>query len=242
MKGLFNGLSIPLTGWRFMRQHPGLWRYGWAPIFINTVVSVVVLLAGLWLRSWVFSWIVPDTISSWWGQALLWLGYVVSFVLLLGMVVATSITLSLVLCAYFYGRLSYAVERRMGTPTDELTELSMVVEGLEAVRALIEIVWINLLLLALGFVPVAGPVLAGGLGWYWNSYILGAEFFDYPLALRGWRRKRRRRFTRHYRMPVVGLGTWIFFLNMVPVLGALVLNTAVVGVTVRRAEYPEPKN
>jgi uncharacterized protein involved in cysteine biosynthesis len=58
---------------------------------------------------------------------------------------------------------------------------------------------------------------------------LGLDFFDYPLSLRGKRRAEKRLFGRQHRPCVLGTGTAVAMLSLVPLLNALLLTTAVTG-------------
>jgi uncharacterized protein involved in cysteine biosynthesis len=65
--------------------------------------------------------------------------------------------------------------------------------------------------------------------YYFTSYTLGLEYFDYPLALRGLRRPEKLAFGRRHRLHVLGLGTAVAILALVPIVNAVLLTTAVTG-------------
>ena len=51
----------------------------------------------------------------------------------------------------------------------------------------------------LWIVPVLGSIAALGLTLYFDSFILGREYFDYPLSLRGLDRSQKRAFAKAHR-------------------------------------------
>jgi uncharacterized protein involved in cysteine biosynthesis len=65
--------------------------------------------------------------------------------------------------------------------------------------------------------------------YYFTCSTLGYAYLDYPLSLRGMRRKEKRRFVREHRSHSLGLGTAAMGLAFLPVANAVFLTTAVVG-------------
>ena len=98
----------------------------------------------------------------------------------------------------------------------------------------------NAVCLGVQLVPVVGT-MAGLCGsYYFTCATLGFEYFDFPMALRGMRRREKLAFVRRHRACTLGLGTVVMAMAMLPILNALFLTTAVIGAVLlhRRLETP----
>ena len=88
---------------------------------------------------------------------------------------------------------------------------------------------INAGLLMLNVMPVIGSIAALLLGFYFDGFIFGADYLDYPMSLRGMRRRDKRDLCMSHRWKTIGLGGGVFAFNLVPVVGAILGAAAVVG-------------
>lgn len=227
--GFLRGLSFPLHGFQFLRSHKGFRRYLVAPVLLNTLCSTLVLV-GLGYGAWEASgyarvWFEP-TVTGWVLRSLFYLALVgVTLALVLGL----SLVIASVVNASFLGVLAQKVEMALGTPASELPGLSVRQEVGEALWAFRDIAVVSLLLLALNLIPVLGSVLSAVLGWYWNGFTLGLESLDYPWALRGMDRSRKRALGRRFRGETLGVGTVALLVGWIPVLGSVVMSLSVIG-------------
>lgn len=229
LSAFVEGFTLPLEGYRFMRANPSLWRFAWLPIVLNSLLTMAVLaglvFVAIKFNAWLFGWVG----EGWfWSivQGVAWVGLGVLF---LGIGVALALVLGMIFFGYFYGKLAHAVELKIGTRPEELTELSVMSEVVESISALFELIIVNVSLLLVHLLPGIGSFLGGAATWYYDSYIFGSEFLDYGMVLRGMKRKERRAFTKRFRLHTLGLGSSVMVFNFVPILGAAVLTTAVVG-------------
>jgi uncharacterized protein involved in cysteine biosynthesis len=117
----------------------------------------------------------------------------------------------------------------MGTKDDELVELPLMQEVTDTVRESLGLLVVNFIFLLVQFVPVAGQIVGIAGSYYFSSLALGQEFWDYPLALRGLRRKEKHAFARRHLFHTLGLGTAVMLLFLVPLVNAVMLTTAVTG-------------
>ena len=223
------GLMTPLEGLGYLWRRPRLWRYAITPIVCNLIITALVLAALIWSgieASNRLSAYYPSGIlgSAAWLATLLVL-LVVAFALAVG----AWLLLGGILCGYFYGRLAYQVELELGTPAAELRELSLYYQTVDVLRdfAFLVVVSVGCLLIAL--VPVVGAALGGAIALYYDSMIFGVEYLDYPLALRGWRRRDKWRFAERHRPYTLGLGAAVMLLNFLPIVGSVLLAGAAVG-------------
>ncbi len=68
-----------------------------------------------------------------------------------------------------------------------------------------------------------------GGSYYFTCFALGREYWDYPLSLRGLRRKEKHLFANQHKMHTLGLGTAVIILLLIPIVNAVLLTTAVTG-------------
>ncbi len=84
-------------------------------------------------------------------------------------------------------------------------------------------------LLLLNIVPIVGSIVAICGGMYFQWFILGLDYLDFPMSLRGIRREQKRAFAKHHRWHTLGLGAAVFLLILIPAIGAIFLTTAAAG-------------
>jgi len=134
-----------------------------------------------------------------------------------------------VLCDHFYGLLAERVERNLGRPADQISEVTLGYQVIDAVRDTSWLLLVNLGCLIVQVIPVIGTVVGFAGGLYFNFMILGGDHFGHALALRGWRVHEMREFARRHRPQTLGLGTVAWTMALVPVLGSFMLSTVTVG-------------
>jgi uncharacterized protein involved in cysteine biosynthesis len=223
------GLSTPWMGLKYMVRYPALWRYAIVPVFLNIVITALVLVvlvsASVGLGWWLHAKF-PDT---WWG----WIGEVATVIALAvaaaGGAAAVWILLQGILCGYFYSLLAREVELQMGMQVGDLKEVPFSYQVVDAVRDASALLVINLGFLLMHCVPVIGSFIGTCGALYFDCLIFGQDQIDYPLALRGWRRVEKLSFFRRHRTHILGLGASVLLLNFLPIVGAVALTTAVTG-------------
>ena len=137
--------------------------------------------------------------------------------------------MQIIVCGYFYGRLAVQVERLLGMKTEEIVEIRFTHLVADTTVESLSLLLINLLCLLVQFVPVVGAMAGISGSYYFTCLALGREYWDYPLSLRGLRRKEKHRFARQYHLHTLGLGTAVLFLFMIPIANAVLLTSAVTG-------------
>ena len=228
-EGFFAGFSAPWLGWRFMRAHPGLWRYGVIPLLLNLLITAVLLVLLIGTAAYLFSEFHGRA-----GEGWLWLAArVLVAIVLLAAAVALALLawvfLQGVLCGHFYGRLAERVERELGLPREEIRSVPWSYQLADTGRDLAFLVGVSAGCLAVQIIPGLGAVLGVTAGYYFHAMTLGMDYFDHPQSLRGWRRSEKHRFAQRHRPCVLGLGTAVLLLALVPVLNAVLLTTSVCG-------------
>lgn len=233
------GFSTPWHGFVFMCKYPGLWRYGFAPILINLVITGVCLLLLISLLLLSSARIHLWFEESGYGLLMEMLAYLVVVVVLIGLVIAFWKLLEGLLCGYYYGKLAKMVELRIGTPFDDLVDLSFRDQVVDAFADTLKLVGINLGFLSLSCVPVIGSVVGIGGALLMDCWILGSNFFAFPRGLRGDKRYEIRDFCHGYRVQTLGLGAAVLLFSLVPLVGAILLTTAVTGTVLLHHELQD---
>jgi uncharacterized protein involved in cysteine biosynthesis len=227
--GLWQGCMTPWFGFVYLCGHRELWRYGVLPIVCNlfiTTVGLVLLLAAVAT----FIVYLHPLFPPGWGWVAL--EVVCGLVLLLLALVAALVVWKLlqsILCGHYYDRLARQVELQLGMKPEGMREVSWSYHAVDACRDIAALLGVNLGLLCLNVVPVVGSVCNFGGSMYFNCWLFGREYLDFPLALRGLRREAKRDFAARHRSQTLGLGAAVLGFEFVPLVGPLVLTTAVVG-------------
>ena len=223
------GLTAPLYGLHYMMRHPALWRYGLLPLLLNLLITAVLFVGLIVAAVFCFNWL-PESFPEGW----LWT-FAAILVALTLLVVAAGLTfvawmvLQGILCGHFYGKLAERVERQLGTPDDQIKDVPLLQQVHDTFRNLGFLAAVNVACLCVQIVPGIGSLLGICGSWYFNCFTLGLEYLDYPMALRGMRRKEQRAVAKRHRPATLGLGSTVLATALIPVVGAVLLTTAVVG-------------
>jgi CysZ protein len=234
------GLMTPWDGLRYMSRNPALWRYGILPVVVNLLITGLLLMILIATGVYFFTAIHPKFGDGWlWGLAeLLVAGLFV--VAVIGLAVAAWMTLQTILCGWFYDRLARQVELQIGTRPEDLRDVPLWPQAVDALRAVSLLVLVNAGCIVVQIVPGVGTVLGLCGSYYFTCSTLGFEYFDYPLSLRGLRRSEKLAFTRRHRPHTLGLGTAVAMLAVIPVVNAVFLTTAVTGAVLLHRRLKEP--
>ncbi|HEX8914393.1 MAG TPA: EI24 domain-containing protein [Humisphaera sp.] len=235
------GFSAPVAGLRYMLAHPALWRYAVWPVLINLVLTAVVLgtlvAAAVWFAYRLHPWLRDRYDGSAWGVTLEAAAAVGLLVAAVTAALVTWVLLGGILAGHFNSKLVRQVEIQLGTPAEALREVAIRYQVADTLRDLAALLGINAGLLVLNVIPGLGSVAAAGLGVYLDGFLLGFDYVDLPMALRGMRRADKLARARRHRWETTGLGTAVLLLNLVPVVGAVLLATAAVGATLMHRQW-----
>jgi CysZ protein len=235
------GFSAPIAGFRHMVANPGLWRYAVLPILLNVLVTSLVLAvlvaAALHFAHRVHPWFAERYHGSAWGMTLEAGAAIATVLVAITLAFVTWVALNAVLTGHFNGKLARAVEVQLGMPDDQMRDLSLGYQIIDAGRDLSKLLLINLGLLALNLVPVVGSALALVLGIYFDGFVFGFDYLDLPMELRGMRRHEKLARARAHRWETIGLGSAVFLLNFIPVVGSVFLATAATGAVLLHRDW-----
>lgn len=234
MQNMVKGARYLVQGFSLINQ-PGIRRFAYLPMLINTLLFSVALWFGLsnfggWLDA-----LMPTWLPAWLESILTWLIWPL-FILLLAIIVFFSFSvIANILAAPFNGILAEMVEKKMtgGSPPDmpwaQLLKDTpkMIFNELRKVAYLL--MWV-LPLLILSLIP--GLNLFAPLLWLlFSSWTLALDYHDYPMGNHQLASRQQRELLRQNRGLALGFGGATMLATMIPILNFLVIPAAVAGAT-----------
>ena len=229
VSGFAAGFAAPVRGFQFLWRNPRLWQYALWPILINLLITglvIVGLIFGVW---WLLSLWHASFPEAWWGRFLEILAGILLSLVGIAVAAVTWFVLQMALNAWFYFELARETEIVLGRPRESLREAPIFVQIRDGLLTALRLLGLNLILLVLNIVPVIGTALAAVGTVLCNAWVLGASHLDYPLSLRAKTGPEKRQIFHRNRAVTFGLGSAVLLLVMIPLAGAVLLTTAVVG-------------
>jgi CysZ protein len=209
-----------------LRRAPRILGWLLPPLLITLVLDVAAFYFAFgWLRDWIGSVMPSSGAMAWLKPGIDVLG-AIAIVFVLGWSFAW---LFLVLASPFQDFISAAVERETrGTVGAEPEGFRGFLRSItkSALQAAVLAV-ATLLFLVVGLVPVIGPVLV----FLWSASVLGYSFVAIPSGRVAQGLRKRLAFARQHRGAVLGLGTAITLVSMVPLVNVLCMPVFVVAGT-----------
>ncbi|MBM4091675.1 MAG: hypothetical protein FJ276_19940 [Planctomycetes bacterium] len=224
-----DGCCASLFGFGYLCRYPRLWRYAILPIVLNLLITGLAVVLFLMALAGFITYLHPVFPPGWGWLLLEILCGVVLLFLAIGATLVTWMVLQAVLCGYYYEKLARQVELQLGMRSEELEGLPVGEQFVDLLLDLAILLAVNIGLLFLHVIPVLGSLIAIVGHFCFTCYILGAAYFGFPLCLRQRHRKQRAVFTRQFRSQTTGLGAAVYVAALLPVIGSVVLTTAVVG-------------
>lgn len=234
MQNMVKGARYLVQGFSLINQ-PGIRRFAYLPMLINTLLFSVALWFGLsnfggWLDA-----LMPTWLPAWLESILTWLIWPL-FILLLAIIVFFSFSvIANILAAPFNGILAEMVEKKMtggSAPDMPWAQLlkdtpKMIFNELRKVAYLL--MWV-LPLLILSLIP--GLNLFAPLLWLlFSSWTLALDYHDYPMGNHQLAFRQQRELLRQNRGLALGFGGATMLATMIPILNFLVIPAAVAGAT-----------
>ena len=203
-------------------------------LFIPLVLGILMIL-GLYelfdqYKTDIISFVLFESSGAWWSDALrtvceFFLKLAIyAFMVLVGFIGANLIS------SPIYDYVSILVERSVtGKKEEEISLWKSIILIPEEIKKLVFILFISFLLMIIPGVNIISPFV--------TAFLLGWDFFDYPLARRGLSFKERKSLAFKSMWRILGLGLWL----LIPFVQILLLPMAVSGGTMLGLEAIEKK-
>lgn len=230
----FIGSKYLVRGLKMWITSPKLMLLGAVPALIVGlvyVVGIVLLLVNLesialWISPFAGSWAEPWRTGM---RVVVAAAVVASSILVLAY---TFVAVTLVVGDPFYERIWRAVEAGLGdVPTGAEVGLVRAIlrSVIDALRLLGLAVLVGVAVLAIGFIPGLGQLIALLLGAVCGGWILTLELTSLAFDARGFSLTGRRRMLRHHRPRSLGFGVLTYLLFLIPGAAVIVMPAAVAG-------------
>ncbi|MCX6130116.1 MAG: EI24 domain-containing protein [Proteobacteria bacterium] len=227
IRELSRGSRFYWLGVKWLRRHP-IWFF---VLFIPTVLGLALMIGAL-LVFWNYQTDIMRSLLFQPGDGWLWvlpyyLGKAFLYVATLGLSMILGLLTANILSAPVYEFLSCAVEK---DKTGKLVEISFsrsLLSSFEELKKVLLIALLSILVFIIpGFNLLGILVTAGLLAW---------NYYDYPLARRGWTLKQRLNLVRQDFWAILGMGLWL----IIPFAHFILMPLAVVGGTLLSLERIE---
>ena len=232
-----SGFSLPLEAAGFLLGKPRLWPWAIAPLLLNAVLYVGVIVLALWL---IGSWEV-EVAWEFWGSTGAWLSGVVNWILSVGKWVV-SLPIIFAVCYFSFTAVGMVVASPLNDMLSERSERTIVGEPDGATISwrltaalMMYSIWDSLMIVLrqLGWSIVALPFLVipvvGALPLLLvNAYFTGRGFIDIATARNHLRLHHTSAVLAKRRVQVLGLGGAMMLAFAVPFVGLLMLPVGVV--------------
>jgi CysZ protein len=238
--GFLKGASYLLTGLRWLIR-PGLRRFVAIPLLIN----ILLFSAAIWWGASEFkvflNWVL-GYLPTWldWLRWLLWPLFAITVLLLCFYTFTLAANF---IAAPFNGLLAEKVEDMASPgvtrPPNRPLWREIATSPLAELKKLVYFLFWALPLLILFFIP--GINVAASLTWLvFNAWMLALQYLDYPLGNHAIPFRQQRRILGKRRLLVLGFGSAVLLLTMLPVLNFVAVPAAVIGATLLWVEqFPE---
>lgn len=237
MADYFSALSYPFRGVAYFLKRPALWKYALASMGIQLVTLAVFITLYVQFRADLVEWVTPDRFWRWAQTVSEW---ILSVVFLVG-TLFVSLVVGNLLSQPFLDALTERILTDLGEtlPPTRGVRRAMIRALFNQTVKLLIFGSIQLVLLLLYVTPVAflHPPISAFLG----VLFLGFDYLDYPLDARQVPVPNRIEWMGRHPGSVLGYGSVLFVLLLVPFLGTLVLPLTVAGAALLAHRIDSPQ-
>ncbi len=227
---MLQGLMTYIRGVRWLLKRPLTLALLFIPFFLGLLmIAGSFELFGQYEKE-IYSYILFTPSDSYFSQGL---HYVTKFLLQIGMyalMVLVGFLGANLISSPVYDYVSILVERSvLGRKEEEISLWKSVLLIPEEMKKLVFILFISFLLMIIPGINIISPFV--------TAFLLGWDFFDYPLARRGLNFKERKSLAFKSKWRILGLGLWL----LIPFIQILLLPMAVSGGTMLGLEALQKK-
>ncbi|MBH0009253.1 EI24 domain-containing protein [Salinibacterium sp. SWN1162] len=236
MREFFSGVGFLFRGFRIWVTAPRLMLLGMIPAAIVGLAAIAVLVA-LIVNIEVIATSITPFAREWSEVAQAATHFAAGLALIVAsilVIVNTYTTVTLMVGDSFYRLIAAHVDAVHGAPPEQQSQgfwrdlRRGIAEGL---RVLLPTVGLAVLVFALGFIPVAGGVIAASAGALLGGWLLVVELSNIPFESRGLHLTARRRTLRGSRARALGLGAATYVVFLIPLGAVVAMPAAVAGAT-----------
>ena len=224
------GFHAFIRGFKWLRSHP---KYLFM-LFVPMAIGFLGLIEGMNLFT-----TYADTIMSaalfakpdvWYMLGLYYASYALLYVAAIVTTIISAILVTNVIASPFYEVVSVAIEREMtGAKGEDLTFMQNFKVMFVELKKVVFILTITVATLFIPMVNVIATIVA--------AFLVGWDFFDYPMARRDWSFRRRLGFVLSNFWSVTGFGLWL----VIPFVNFIFMPLAVAGGTILNLEALEKR-
>ena len=232
-----------INSFSFVSQNRSLFKYYIIPFLFN-----IIILSGIFyfsynsLNPWLQGFLAGD---AWYiGFLSLILSPVLFVILLIATILFYSIAGTIIASPFLDFLSSKTEEIYSGvSPDSDLSFIDSIKDVIRtaknAVKLIFLLLFLNILLLFLNFVP-GGSFLYAFLNFFFTAFFYGFQFFDFPLEKRFYTFREKLRICWRFKKTLAGNGAAFFLISFIPLIGFLGLNSATVGAAISFKKYIEP--
>ncbi|MEV8253944.1 EI24 domain-containing protein [Rhodoglobus sp. NPDC076762] len=236
LREFFSGVGFLFRGFRIWITAPRLMLLGMIPAAIVGLVAIAVLVA-LIINIEAISVSITPLAREWGEVAQAATHFAAGLALIVASILVilnTYTTVTLMVGDSFYRLIATHVDAKHGAPPEPQPQgfWRDLRRGIgEGLRVLIPTVGLAVLVFALGFIPIAGGVIAATAGALLGGWLLVVELSNIPFESRGFHLTARRRTLRASRAQALGLGAATYVVFLIPFGAVLAMPAAVAGAT-----------
>ena len=196
-------------------------------LFLPTALGLMALTVG-WGYFFAYhdnliGYILPEAPEAWYWMVFYWIGYAIAYLGFMAVSLLACLLVTNIITSPVYDLVSIAIEKDLTGRVEEITlGRSLLLIGEELKKALFIIIISVTSFIATSFIPGANI-----LSLLITAFLVGWDFYDYPLARRGWHFKQRLKFVFKDVWSVTSFGLWL----VIPFLQFLLMPLAIAGGT-----------
>jgi len=237
LSDLFKGMSYPVKAFSLFFQKPSLFIYMVIPVTITFIILVLGIFFGFdYLNAWFSETAKLGDESTWWAITLsvLW-----TLILLLGLFLASGylfVSVTKLFSAPFNDMLSERIEIEQNPEYKEpenwfkhllRTFIPTIVEEIKKMSLILSGFAVIFVTFIIPFVNILSPILLVA----YSIVVLAIDYIDYPLARRFLSLSQKVEYIKTHFTVLVGYGSSLFLLFMIPFIQLFIIPIAVVSGT-----------